>query len=179
MKKTILCLILCLTHALSNNGWQAIHQAIFKGNIQKIETLLNEDTIEATTKAGLTPLHMAIKKRDLKLVKLLIQKGADVDAQDKKGFSVLYYAVIQNQLKIAKILLDNDADPNLTNNIGNAPIHNIAYNNRFLMLELFMNYETDFTLKNAYGMLPSDFAQKNNHSTIMKALKPLEKLNHD
>lgn len=172
--KILFFLIFSITYSLSNNGWQAIHQAIFEGNIHKVQSILNEDNIEATTSSGLTALHMAIKKRDLLLVKLLINADADVDAQDNKGFSVLYYAVMQNQLKIAKLLLDNEADPNLTNTIGNAPIHNIAYNNRFEMLELFMNYTTDFNLKNAYGMLPHQFAQKKGNSAMVTELKSLE-----
>lgn len=157
----------------ANNGWMPIHQAVFDNNMAKLKQLITPQNIDATTKAGLCALHMAIKKRNVTLAKWLINQGADVDAQDKKGFSVLYYAVMQNQLKIAKILLDNEADPNLTNQIGNAPIHNIAYNNRFEMLELFMNYDTNFKLKNRYGMLPHQFAQKKGNTGMVAELKSL------
>lgn len=172
--KTIIFLIVSSLCVLANNGWQNIHQAIFEGNMKNIHLILNEKNIKATTKAGLTPLHMAIKIRDLALVKLLVNKGADVDAQDNKGFSPLYYAVMQNQIAIAKFLLDNEADPNLTNTIGNAPLHNIAYNNRFEMLELFMNYDTNFNLRNAYGMLAHEFAQKKGNTSMVTQLKSLQ-----
>lgn len=159
------------------NGWEAIHQAVFETDIKKIKAILEKqsDEIEAVTNAGLTPLHMAVKKRNLLLVKLFIKHDADIDAQDNKGFSPLYYAVTTNQVKIARFLLNHDANPNLANNSGNVPIHNIAYRNRFELLELFTNYKTNFKQKNRLGMLASDFAKKNGHGAMAYELKQLEK----
>ncbi len=104
-----------------------------------------------------TALHMVVKKRDLKMLKLLVENEANINAQDNKSFSVLYYAVLQNLLEIAKYLLNNEANPNLENSIGNAPIHNIAYRNRF-------------------AVLPYQFTQKNGNTAIVAQLKRLMSL---
>lgn len=175
MKK--LLLIFCLSIFLfAENGWNELHHAVYADDLKLVEKLLKKHDIQSATKAGLTSLHIAVKRRNQKMIKFLIDKDADVDAQDNKGFSPLYYAVIQNRVSIARILLNNDADPNLINNIGNAPIHQIAYKNRFEMLDLFLNYDIDLNLKNRYGMLPYHFAQKGGNSTMVQELQSLMRI---
>lgn len=175
MKKILLILCLTFYSFANSNGWNTLHQAVFDAKYEKVKKLLKTTDIESTTNAGLTALHIAVKRRDLKMVKLLITNDADIDSQDKKGFSPLYYAVLQNRVKIARFLLNNEADPNLANQIGNAPIHNIAYRNRFEMLDLFINYDVNLKLKNKYGLLPYHFAQKNGHGSMMRELRLLTK----
>lgn len=159
----------------ANNGWNALHEAVYSGNTSQVQTQLQYTDIDSQTHAGLTPLHMAVKKRDLNMVKFLLSKGADVDAQDNKGFSVLYYAVLQNQIPIARYLLQHEADANLKNNIGNAPMHNIAYNNRFEMLDLFLLFDVNITIENEYGMKPYDFAAQKGNKGMMGELKSITK----
>lgn len=154
----------------ANNGWNALHKAVYEGSIQTVKQALESEDIDSTTTAGLSSLHMAVKKRDLSMVQFLVDQGANIDAQDNKGFSVLYYAVLQNNIPIAKYLLTQEANPNLKNNIGNAPMHNIAYNSRFEMLELFILFGANVKIKNAYGMRPYDFAQRKGNKGMMAEL---------
>lgn len=162
----------------ANNGWNSLHKAVYEGNIQAVQEALNTEDIDSTTTAGLSSLHMAVKKRDLEMLKFLIAKGANIDAQDNKGFSVLYYAVLQNNIPIAKYLLTHEANPNLKNNIGNAPMHNIAYNSRFEMLELFILFQADLKIENDHGMRPYHFAQRKGNKGMMAELINYER-NHD
>ncbi|RXJ56432.1 ankyrin repeat domain-containing protein [Candidatus Marinarcus aquaticus] len=158
----------------ANNGWNALHKAVYEEDIQKVQHALETEDIDSTTTAGLSSLHMSVKKRDLAMVKFLVDQGANIDAQDNKGFSVLYYAVLQNNIPIAKYLLTHKANPNLKNNIGNAPMHNIAYNSRFEMLELFIFFGANLKIKNAYGMRPYDFAQRKGNKGMMAELSQYE-----
>ena len=163
-------LLLLLTHIYANNGWDALHEAIYEGDIPKVQALLTTQDINSSTAAGLSGLHIAVKKRDSKMIQFLLSNHANVDAQDNKGFSVLYYAVLQNNIPIAKLLLQHQADPNLKNNIQNAPIHNIAYNNRFEMLELFLLYDVDINATNQHGMKAYDFAKSKGNTGMMLEL---------
>lgn len=45
----------------------------------------NGASLEACTKKGFQPLHLAAKYGHLKVAELLLQKGAPVDAQGKNG----------------------------------------------------------------------------------------------
>jgi ankyrin repeat protein len=62
---------------------------------------------------GLTSLHHASSSGSVGLAKLLIDKGADVNALDNKGTTPLILAVEKNSLPIAKLLLERGADVNL------------------------------------------------------------------
>lgn len=171
----ILILLSSQIWADSINGWNELHKSVYEGNIHKTKQLIKKSDIDSQTKAGLTPLHIAVKKRDIAMLMLLLRAGADVDSQDNKGFTPLYYAVIQNRIKIARKLLQNEADPNLSNFIGNAPIHQIAYRNRFEMLDLFLNFEVNLKQKNNFGMLPYEFAQKGGNTHMMVELRNMTK----
>lgn len=173
-KFLIITLFLSLT-LYANNGWNELHKAVYEGNFQEIQSLLKSYDIDSTTNAGLSALHIAVKKRDLEMVKLLLSLDANIDAQDNKGFSVLYYAVLQNNIPIAKFLLISGANPNLKNNIGNAPIHNIAFNNRFEMLELFLQFDVDVNAQNQHGMKAYQFAQTKGNTGMMTQLKSMTK----
>lgn len=159
----------------ANNGWNELHKAVYEGKSQDIQKLLNSYDIDSTTNAGLNALHIAVKKRDLEMIKLLLSLDANIDAQDNKGFSVLYYAVLQNNIPIAKFLLIQGANPNLKNNIGNAPIHNIAFNNRFEMLEVFLQFGVDINAENQHGMKAYQFAQTKGNTGMMTQLKSMTK----
>lgn len=63
-------------------------------------------------------LNAAIRDGDLKQVKALLAKGANVKAQDADGTTPLMHAVVNAQADCVKLLLDKGADPNLSNKAG-------------------------------------------------------------
>ena len=62
--------------------------------------------INAKDRDGLTPLHDAVKKGSLELVKLLVEKGAGIDAIDNNNETPFYRANRENHKEIAKYLLE-------------------------------------------------------------------------
>ena len=74
--------------------------------------------------SGNVPIHFhcAIDFDNMKLLKLLFEKGASIDIKAFDGTNALMYAVKFNPLNIAKILLDNSADPNEKVNHGLTPL---------------------------------------------------------
>ena len=57
------------------------------------------------------PIRMALEQEDGKMVKMLVEKGANINAI-LKGKSILYHAVYAGNLKKIKILMDNGASIN-------------------------------------------------------------------
>ena len=53
---------------------------------------------------GFTPLHAAACGGDYNTLRLLIRKGANVNAQDKAGDSPLIYACMKNHIRIVEEL---------------------------------------------------------------------------
>ena len=57
-----------------------------------------------------SPLHYAVKISHTRLVGLLLDKGADIQAEDKHGWSVLHYAVRYGDLETTRLLIERGAD---------------------------------------------------------------------
>uniref|UniRef100_A0A336KQE7 CSON014482 protein n=1 Tax=Culicoides sonorensis TaxID=179676 RepID=A0A336KQE7_CULSO len=88
-------------------------------DLQVIESLIDSDidTIQIPDRLGLTPLHYAAKNGKADLVKLLIEKGADVNALDADSHTPLHLFtlnfnyqsdlnVLENLIKIGKAALN-------------------------------------------------------------------------
>jgi ankyrin repeat protein len=63
-------------------------------------------------------LIIAVKQGDLPLVKLLLEKGADVNGRGDSGYTPLIASAFSRQTDIARYLLECGARPNLHNSVG-------------------------------------------------------------
>lgn len=68
------------------------------------------DNTQATNELNETPLHLAAREGNLKLVKQLAENKAKIDAIDKQGYSPLNRAIVANQIEVVKFLCKLGAD---------------------------------------------------------------------
>ncbi|HYL37658.1 MAG TPA: ankyrin repeat domain-containing protein [Bryobacteraceae bacterium] len=90
------------------------------GDVAKVRYLLDRGaSVTARSKEGRTPLAIAATyDGSAEILKLMIEKGADVRAKDASGTSVLESAVTVNNLEAARLLLAKGADPNTVDDLG-------------------------------------------------------------
>ena len=69
-----------------------------------------------------TPYHWAAKLNDIKLLKILIEKGKYVNQKDNKGRIPLHFAALNNNYDCCKILIDNFGDSFVYDCYGKRPI---------------------------------------------------------
>jgi len=83
-----------------------------KGDLGYIKWILNNgyDVNEKEPLKEATLLHYASHNGHIDLVKLLIERGADVNAKDIKGYTPLFAASARGHREVAEILLDNGAN---------------------------------------------------------------------
>ncbi len=96
-----------------NDALWALCDARPKPDTLKIAQLLLDSGAQVNSQAGFyntTPLHGAAQNGSLELVKLLVSKGAKVNAVDKEFSMPLAKAVQADNLEIAKFLLEHGAD---------------------------------------------------------------------
>lgn len=67
-----------------------LNYAIDESDIPTITTLLTKVDINSQDTSGSTPLHNAIADGNLKIIQLLVNSGANINAKDKKGYTPLY-----------------------------------------------------------------------------------------
>ncbi|MDD5406036.1 MAG: ankyrin repeat domain-containing protein [Sulfurovaceae bacterium] len=170
MKKLLVVLLLPLwLLADSINGWTPLHQAIYDGNTKNIDKQSTKYNIEKASKAGIRPLHLAVKMRQLDTVEKLLNKGADIDAQDNNGQTPLHYAIGQNQTKIAKLLIAKEADMDIKNKYGITPLHQAAFKGDTDIIQYMIDNGATVDVKNKQGVTPCQlaFAKQNIGATSL------------
>lgn len=88
-------------------------------DIKVYRNLLTLIDVNEADENGVTLLMRVAYNRDFpKLIKLLISKGADINAIDKNGNTALIVAAISHNVENANMLLKYNADINIKNNEG-------------------------------------------------------------
>ncbi|RXG58833.1 Protein phosphatase 1 regulatory subunit 12A [Armadillidium vulgare] len=72
-------------------------------------------------KTGATALHVAAAKGYMKVMRLLLEAGTDVDTKDFDGWTPLHAAAHWGQAEAVEILCDHMADLDSVNNVGQTP----------------------------------------------------------
>jgi ankyrin repeat protein len=78
---------------------------------------------------GLSALLFAVREGALASVRVLLEKGADINQTSVDGSAPMLVAVQNGHYEIARLLLDRGADPNLANAKGWTPLY-LAVKNR-------------------------------------------------
>ena len=76
--------------AVDENGWTALHRAAEKGDVYEVERLLGAGAVVDARSAAhslfTTPLIIAIRYERFDVMRLLLDRGADIDACDGLGY---------------------------------------------------------------------------------------------
>jgi uncharacterized protein len=72
---------------------------------------------------GLTPLLFAARQGCIDCARVLVEKGADVNAADPTGISPALMAIINGHYDVAEFMLDKGTDPNLADETGRTALY--------------------------------------------------------
>jgi len=86
----------------------------------------------------MTPLYLAIFKERVELAKLLISKGADVDAKCA-GMNSLHMVASSGKIELVKFLIAAGANVNARNKEDATPLHLAAVNGIEEVCELLIS----------------------------------------
>ena len=85
-----------------------------------------------------TPLHVAVKYNHLDVARLLIDRGADIDAKSYAGWTPLHQAAFDNNCGVARLLIDRGADIESKSNTGGTPLWSASANKRLDVARLLI-----------------------------------------
>ncbi len=97
---------------LTNDGWTALHEAVlsnspFRNKIINMILDENQACINMQEEFGETALFLAVKKKHVDTIRLLVQRGANIHIKNEEGISPLIY-VQQHKLKYIERLFRNN-----------------------------------------------------------------------
>ncbi len=73
-----------------------LHWKVLSGDFSGVRKLANQETIDLQGYHGISPLHLACLKRDIKMVYCLLSYQAKADLKDSNGQIPLFYGLKQN-----------------------------------------------------------------------------------
>ena len=94
------------------------------------------DQRDTSEVAPVTPLWLAVERRHLDAVCLLLQHGADVNAKGECDSPIVLLGAQNINLKIVEILISNGADINAADEWGYTPLHAAMWNMDLMRLLL-------------------------------------------
>ncbi|MFP4026210.1 MAG: ankyrin repeat domain-containing protein [Candidatus Brocadiia bacterium] len=91
-------------------------------NKPEIAKLLIEEGIKLDSWAISECTNIQDEKKRMEIVRLLIEKGADVNARGSADLTALHKAAAAGDVDLARLLLENGADPSLKDKQGKTPL---------------------------------------------------------
>jgi len=130
-------------------------------------------TVNARSNDGFTALHFACYFGPPDAARLLIERGAAVDAVSANPMKLmpLHSAASVRNLEAARLLLEHGAPVNARQQGGWVPIHAAAQNGDRAMAELLLHCGADPKLPNDEGKTPAAVARDKGHIEIAALLE--------
>jgi len=127
-----------------------------KCNINEIKKIIHDNSYHINTvrdKNRLTPLHLAVRKLDIKIIELLLGIGSDPNLYSNYGYSTLHYLILgfkellylssdntKKFIKILDMLIEKGADINKLDSTEKSPLYMILGLRNYKITKYFLNY---------------------------------------
>uniref|UniRef100_A0A336KKD9 CSON012202 protein n=1 Tax=Culicoides sonorensis TaxID=179676 RepID=A0A336KKD9_CULSO len=113
--------------------------AVEAGNQSMVRELLSAQTadqLKACDANGDTPLHLAARRRDVDMVRILVDYGTNVDSQNGEGQTALHIAAAEGDEQLVKYFYGVRASAAIADNQDRTPMHLAAENGHATIIEI-------------------------------------------
>ncbi|MBQ6617169.1 MAG: ankyrin repeat domain-containing protein [Thermoguttaceae bacterium] len=144
-----------------------------KSTVTRFEQMFQSGDFDFTPQGHMeyTVLHYAAFLDDLDRVKLLIEKGADVNAKNRLNTTPLFFAANNDNLEMVKLLVENGADVNNRDyDDGNPALFVAALKGNWEMFQYLVENGADILIENGDGCSALHAAAEGGNFEIVKWL---------
>lgn len=130
---------------LSRDGFTILHEAVWRSNFDIVNHILNEldCPVDIEGDFAQTSLHVACSQGNIPMIKLLLDRGANIEKKNNKGFTPILGTAFNIQPEAMLILANKGANMNALDQTGSGLVHWAAYRNDRLSLRILKAYGFD------------------------------------
>jgi len=165
-------LFTCFSTVMAQTTTNDILEASRSGDLELVQTILDSDTtaIGMSNDRGSTALHFAAENGHIRIVELLLDLGADLEAIDVDGDTPLMCAAIGGNSEVFKMLLSRGADAHITNINKHDILHYAVLGGSVEIVDHTLDMGKDINAKNKDGATPLFNAVWKNNKEIARFL---------
>ncbi|CAJ1083220.1 histone-lysine N-methyltransferase EHMT2 isoform X1 [Xyrichtys novacula] len=150
----------CVYH-VEEDGYTGLHHAAKLGNLEIVKMLLETGQVDvnAQDSGGWTPIIWAAEHKHVKVIRALLNRGADVTINDKELNVCLHWAAYAGNVDIAELVLNAGCSLTSVNVHGDTPLHIAAREGYLECVTLFLSRGADIDIMNREGDTPLSLAR--------------------
>jgi ankyrin repeat protein len=141
-----------------------LHEACAVGDLDGVRKIIDGDSslVDAKSPDGFPPVGLAIFFRQPAIARLLIERGANVNAaaDNAQRVTPLHAAAAVCDRETTRLLLERGADPNARQQLEYAPLHGAASRGDIEMAKMLLASGADRSARGSDGMSAADIARK-------------------
>lgn len=144
------------------------YEKLRNGDSVEVKKMIERDPIllRMRDELGRFPLHLAVISGDRRMVKTLLEAGAQVNLPDRlRNYRPLHYAALHNHPRIMLLLLAHGAHLNVEDREGFYPLHFAAANGSLTTVEILLRHEADGNCTNHFSQTPLHLVARGTKNT--------------
>lgn len=150
-----------------------LHETAAIGSAEQLAAMLDGSNVTMRNRFGWTPLHHAAFAGNVDTARLLLDRGADVNARAKSRFlnTPLLVATLTGQVEVAKLLLDRGADVLVRQAKGFTPLHEAALIGNMDLVRLYLGHGAELNSRTDDGRTPLSEALRGKREEVAEFLR--------
>ncbi|UTJ06928.1 ankyrin repeat domain-containing protein [Arcobacter roscoffensis] len=160
MKKTLLVIVAIFLFLTGCSFSQNSSNIKIENKVDELQDFIGE-----------TPLHDAVRAKDINQVRKLLKSNIEVNLKDKYGYTALHLSARLDELEIAKFLVKNGATVNSIDIFKDTPLLDSTRNSTNTMSKFLICNGAKKSVKDRHSMTPLHNTSKNSDIFIMKMIQ--------
>ena len=156
-----------LLHIASRFGILPLAEKLLEGFTNKAKCFRSINEKDAD---GRTALHRAAGGGHLAIARLLLEKGADIEAKDKYGTTALHFAASSGDEGLVRLLIEKGADVNAKDEDGMTALHEAASSGDEGLVRLLIEKGADVNAKDYFNSTALYEAAERGHKGLVRLL---------
>ncbi len=156
-------------NAAQADGMTALHWAVYLDDLPSTEAIVRADALaDCENRYGVTPLSLACRNGNSRIVELLLEHGANPNSSLLGGETVLMTAARTGRVGPVRVLLSKGAEVNATERANQTALMWAAAEGHVDVVDVLLKADASFETPLESGYTPMMFAVREGHTAVVR-----------